>query len=41
MIQANKQCIEASFKGVKIDVVSQTLRAITLVEILIADARST
>lgn len=41
MLQANKQSIGASFKCVKIDVVSQTLNAITLVETLIADARST
>jgi len=39
MIQTNKESIEASFKGLKIDVVSQTLHAITLVEKLIADAR--
>lgn len=41
MIQANKQSIGASIKGVKIDIVSQTLSAITLVETFIADARST
>lgn len=40
MIQANKESIEASFKGVKIEVVPQTLSAITSVEKLIADART-
>ena len=40
MILANKESIEASFKGVKIDVVSQTLNAIASVEQFIADART-
>jgi hypothetical protein len=41
IIQANKESIDASFKGLKIDVVSPTLSAITLLETLITDARST
>lgn len=40
MIQANKEKIEASFKGVKIEVVPQALSAIASVEKLIADART-
>lgn len=40
MIQANRENVEASFKGVKIDIVQQTLRAIASVEKLIADTRT-
>lgn len=40
MIQANKENIESSFKGVRIEIVPQVLNAIALVERLIADARA-
>ncbi len=40
MIYVNKKSIEASFKGMKIDVVPQMLSAIASVEKLVADVRA-